>query len=218
MSLVTVSKKRKRVYPRKFDHDEAQTLHLLWGWSVTTLAAHYGVTWAAVKRVVDPATKLRMYEQSLAFLMSGECRACGRPCNRRPREKSTDDGYKSSGLCRRCWGESKQTRFRFDELGNLAAIRCSTCKTWKDAGEFSSHKRNSRSKYGQCRSCGTKARQNYRERHKEPCVDCGARALPAREKLTGGAKFPRCRACYVAWTRLPENREASRRRSQATHR
>ena len=108
MSLVTVSKKRNRVYPRRFDHDEARTLYIMEGWTLSALARHFGVTPSAVKRVVDPATKLRMYEKSLAFLMSGECRACGGPRNLYGRHSKP---YESSGLCRRCWSESKQTRF-----------------------------------------------------------------------------------------------------------
>lgn len=55
MSLQTVSTKRNRVYERAFDHDEARQLREAdpKTWTHKALAAHFGVSTQAVKRVLD---------------------------------------------------------------------------------------------------------------------------------------------------------------------
>jgi len=185
MSLVTVSTKRKRIYPRKFDHDEARKLHVVDGVGITELARRYGVSYNGMRRVLDAEFRKKLDALSVSYIMSGICSVCGGPRNR----------YHRSGLCRKCSNEKKQTRFRFNEWGEVAAIRCSTCREWKPPELFPSGKA-SRGYHQQCRTCQTKARQDYRERHKVPCVDCGKPALPPGEKGTSGAPFPRCRTCF----------------------
>lgn len=185
MSLVTVSTKRKRIYPRKFDHDEARRLRVMEGWSYARLARHFRVSRAGVARVVNPDVRRRMPEYTDRWVMGGECRACGGPCARNHRD-----------YCRKCASERSRTRFRYDELGQLAGIRCITCKQWKAPDFFPSDVGSSLGKGKQCRECGTKARQAYRERNKVPCTFCGAPCLPPREKMTNGAPFPRCRPCF----------------------
>lgn len=206
MSLYTVSTKRNRVYKRKFDHDEARRLYAEGGWTYQSLAEKFGVTYTAVRRVVDAEFGQRVMARVAAYQMSGECVACGGP---RARYTRRNRGYEDSGMCHTCWAESKQTRFRFDEMGNLAAIRCGTCKQWKDEGLFPSNREDSRGKHAQCRECGTKARQRSRERRKVPCVYCGTPALPPAEKGKRSSKVARCRACFFEHQRR-ERRESVR--------
>lgn len=51
MALVTVSKKRNRVYYRKFDHDEARRLRAEdpKHWSYSELARHFDVSKTAIR-------------------------------------------------------------------------------------------------------------------------------------------------------------------------
>lgn len=186
MSLVTISTKRKRIYSRKFDHDEARRLRVMQGWSYARLARHFGVSRAAVARVVNPDVRRRMQEYTDRWVMGGECRACGGPCARNHRD-----------YCRKCASERSRTRYRYDELGQLASLRCTTCKQWKSPETFPSNRTRPFAKHHECRECGTKARQAYRERHKVPCTFCGAPCLPPKEKATNGAPFPRCRPCFL---------------------
>ncbi len=206
MSMVTVSRKSKRVYARKFDHDLARELRIVDGWTYKQLRERFGVSETALRRVVDPEFRAKLDTYQKKWGMGGVCRRCRR-CATRLVTHST----RRSGLCPACWSESRQTRFRLDERGQLVAIRCSTCKRWRGPDLFASSRSKNRGKRTECRECGTKLRQAYRERHKLPCVGCGRPALPASEKRTSGGGEPRCRACYYESRR----EQASVRRERA---
>ena len=78
-------------------------------------------------------------------------------------------------------------------------LECVICKRWLPDSEFAHHPRNKarRFHHRQCRECGTKARQDYRERHKIPCEKCGKPRLPHSEKRRKGVRDSGlCLACY----------------------
>lgn len=177
-------------------------------WSYPALAERYGVTITAVRRVCDREFRLKLEAKTTKYAMSGVCANCGKPRSKYHTHPTSGD------LCRECWAESKQTRFLLDAAGEVVEVRCGSCKEWKAVDQFSHSTGASRGLRGTCRSCDTAKRQNYRERHKEPCVDCGSPALPPSEKKSGagrGADFPRCWPCYLAWRNTPAGRAVSSR-------
>lgn len=163
MSLVTVSAaKGGRVYQRKFDHDEARVRHAA-GESIRSLARNYGVSEAAVGRVVNPGTNARMRLISRANIMSGTCERCG-----------VQGITKTSRWCRTCWALEKNESVRPGEL------LCSRCSTWKLDDEFYRNRmeRFRRGRHRLCKTCNNKARRDYRMRMKVPCPGCGQPTSP----------------------------------------
>lgn len=171
-----------RVYVRKFDYDEARQRYAD-GEHPRDLAAEYGVSMNRVRQVVIPEEGQRAAERARQWIYSGTCPICGGPATR--------TGGQSR--CRECFNVAQATSVRPDEL------RCPTCGEWKPDEDFpfnAGGRKLRRGRHQSCRPCLTKLRQNYRERHKVPCVVCGKPALPPSEKRTSGAPFPRCRECY----------------------
>lgn len=158
MSLVTVSTKRKRVYTRQFDHEEAIARRKA-GESVIKLAREYGVSETAIRRVLNPDLRKRMNELSLKSIMSGTCVDCGK------------QGISRHGdRCVPCAQIHRTTSVREDTL------RCDRCQRWLSDESFGSapgrfpHRRNRRRR---CRQCDTWERKQYREKGKVPCEGCG---------------------------------------------
>lgn len=178
---------RNRVYKRKFDHDEARRRWLN-GETLTALANDYAVTLTAVKRAVDVTTCVRMdlntkayYDRNGGNKSNYDTCSCGNPKR------------KGAKQCASCYNATLPQQISPDGL-----LWCPVCKTHRPTTEFPFDpkvpSRNFRRRY--CRSCDTKARQDYRERHKVPCVYCGAPALPESEKGKRGHSDPRCRDCW----------------------
>lgn len=177
-----------RGYQRRFDHDEARRRYAA-GESVAALAREYGVTESAVYLVVSAKQAASARALHERYRTADRCERCGAV-------KSLFSRYTSgSRLCRSCAMDDRATSVREGEL------RCSSCGEWKPDDDFPrnrSARLRRRGRHNQCRSCQTNARQAYRERHKVPCVGCGAPALPPSEKGPKGASFPRCRECASA--------------------
>lgn len=159
MSMVTKSTKRNRVYQRRFDHEEAQRRFAA-GERLTSLAREFGVSTAAVRRVVVPGQRERMYRQSRVKQMSGVCVDCGK-----------------TGIAKRakrCMDCSATHRLK---TVRPTTLRCSICKEWLEdtafrKGETCSESRRFRSRT--CRECDSRARTEYRERNKVLCEGgCG---------------------------------------------
>lgn len=97
-------------------------------------------------------------------------------------------------------GEGRR-RFRYDEFGQVAAVYCRTCKTFKYPEAFGAGVKfkdvRPQGFHESCRVCLTKLRQDYRERHKVPCDRCGKPRLPAGEKGSRKNDSGLCKACYV---------------------
>lgn len=197
MSFVTVGK-NGRIYPRKFDHDEARERYAA-GESSSALAREYGVTQTAVWTVVS--AKGAKWRDSERLKGAGRCRRCGDPTN----AQSVYTHPRSKGLCTSCANDDQATSVRADEL------QCSVCRAWKPDEAFPhnhSERFRRRTRHGTCRRCLTAARQEYRERHKVPCVGRGKPALPPSEKRTNGSDVPRCRSCFNAAQRVQAGTEA----------
>ena len=170
---VTVGANGRR-YPRAFNHDQARALYGQ-GISMRRLAVHFGVSDAAVLRVVNPDVRERMSRAANAKIMSGTCDHCGGPTVLdRYRNGDPGDGKL---LCKTCRGRERRTRYRLDELGQLAAVHCSACDTWQPPEEFGP---SAVAKWlagerprSECRTCQTASRTAYRNRRRVPCTRCG---------------------------------------------
>lgn len=164
--ILAPSAKRRRVYVRRFDHDEAARRHAA-GETIRALAAAYGVTFNAVYRAATPGAK----ERDLAALRQRStvlCEGCGRP--RSPNRIRYGDGRL---LCHACRVKTNTTRFRFDPDGTLIAVRCNivACvngERWQPPENFAGglQGRDIRAKgfTGQCRACNTAYRRDLRAR------------------------------------------------------
>jgi hypothetical protein len=135
----------------------------------------------------------------------GTCVDCGAQCRT------------VSKRCRECH-LARVTKPAVDSAGR---VFCTSCEKWLSSALFAFDSRKSERGFRRlyCRECETAARRAYRDRHKVPCVGCGAPALPLNEKRTNGGREPRCRACFHAWQaefmREPEQRELQRQRALA---
>lgn len=176
--------------PRKFDHDEARRRHAA-GESYVSIARDLGVAPTAVARAcdwrirasMDAYNAMRQRVNGNPSMYRGTCVDCGGRCNTRARR------------CDACHAEHVRKAPPFDERGWLF---CDACETYKPLAEFPFSRRRAgrKGRHSQCRECGTKARQAYRERHKVPCERCGSPCLPPSEK--GGRRADRalCLRCY----------------------
>ena len=183
MSLVTVSAKRNRVYPRKFDHDEARARHT-GGETLAELAAEYGVSPTAIRRVVDPATRRRMVQRTRRHVMSGCCPDCG--------QEGTTVVEGRPSRCTACSDLARAT-----SVGD-GVLRCQRCRGWMPDDMFPKNRSTSRPRRGRhecCRACQTIIRQEARVKRMVPCERCGKpRTHPkeAHNRVSTGL----CRDCY----------------------
>lgn len=185
--------------PRRFDHDAARAL-LAAGFYQKDVAAMLGVSQNAICRIATEKNTRLVSERAKARYRV-PCSKCGGPCVSAEHPSKRGKGSQPPrAICRSCAGKERRRRFRYDEMGQVAAVYCPTCKTFKHPEAFGRgitfkdvrpggfHK--------SCRNCLTKLRQDYRERHKVPCVACGAPCLPAGEKGPRGIDTGLCQPCY----------------------
>lgn len=168
----------------KWDHDEGLRLYAA-GLSIPAIARLMGVSDASVRLVVDPAYRRACRESMRRSRKVNRCEGCGAMIWK------AQPGWISGRLCRRCAAAEQATSIRPDSL------RCSACGDWKADEDFP-HRQGRiarRGRHGTCRGCQARVRQEHRERHKVPCVGCGAPTLPPSEK-PGRGGVPRCRACF----------------------
>lgn len=173
MSLVTVSKKRARVYRRAFDHDEAQTLHATGEWTVARLADHYGVSPAAVSRVVDPAVRKRMHAHSVEWKRRNGTSPCKGECGRQVWTVQAG----RTGYCTSCLADQKAGRHVRE-----TTLFCTRCERWKPDDYFGRDKRHPRRRYRRtwCRACETDNRRENRRRN--PLVERAAQVRQRERK------------------------------------
>lgn len=185
--------------PRRFDHDAARAL-LAAGFYQKDVAAMLGVSGHSIWRIASEKNRINTSERAKTR-WRGTCSKCGGPCVSETHPAKRKRPTPPRALCQKCLGISRRQRFRFDELGQVAAVKCETCKEFKHPEAFGAgiKFRDVRPQgfHSCCRACLTKLRQDYRERHKVPCDRCGNPRLPAGEK-GGRAKKDSglCKACY----------------------
>lgn len=140
-----------RVYPRKFDWDEARRRNAK-GESYLTLAREYGVTDTAVRRVCDSRVRERMEEANYRYQKSGVCRDCGK--------QGVSPYY---GRCMKCAHLAAATSVRPDSL------ECISCREWKPDEAFTKATSQiaRRGRHKQCSSCQTAAKRDWRKRNRE---------------------------------------------------
>jgi hypothetical protein len=164
-----------RVYKRKFDWDEAKRRHAA-GESYSSIARAFGVSGAAIRRVVDENAYRYDRENVAAWQASGTCPDCG--------TQSTRRAAGVSSRCTHCSAIAKATSVREDTL------QCVTCKAWKPDEDFP-HNREEwlarRGRHSQCRPCQTRARRDHRRRNREQ-ENAYGRAYKARRRAEQRAK------------------------------
>jgi len=160
------SSRRNRVYQRKFDHDQARGMYATGAISQRELAEHFGVSVSAVARVVSEEAReyrARYYREVRTLT---ECVDCGGPAYR-------DPSTPGEARCRRCSNLLKRSRFRYDDLGQLAAVRCNlrNCangERWQPPENFprGMHYKDVRPGgiHTSCRACNTRSRRERRAR------------------------------------------------------
>lgn len=158
MSLVTVSAKRRRVYERAFDHDEARRLHGE-GWGYSQLVDHFGVSEAAVRRVCDPAVAERMEAHALAWNREHSRAPCKGGCGTRVWRVGKTGRKKRSGYCPRCWA----IRRTADAVRD-GELLCLKCEQWKPDEDFYRAQRPTRrGRKSWCKACENAARRAHRK-------------------------------------------------------
>lgn len=202
---------------RKFDHDEARRRYAA-GETKAGIARDFGVTRTAVLRVVSPGYRAKQEVRLAEYYERNRvpCEGCGTPCllPHIGGKKKHSDGR---ALCGRCRADEMIERIRFDENADIVAVRCclrdcANGERWQPPENFS---RGAKFRdlrpggiHGLCRTCQTRARQQYRLARRVPCSGCGTLVLHERRRRD---KPPECRSC--AMKRV--NRE--RRERHGTH-
>lgn len=159
--------KNGQTYVCKFDHEEARARFAL-GEETASIARGYGVSWSAVKRVVDPQTRKKMDARARANIEARRV-PCRGGCARlvwmhgaRPR----------TGYCPKCLGEKTNVVRHGTETEYSQGCRCGKCLT---AASAAKRRRRENSRIPCSHGCGT-------------LVDGINRGWPD--------KPPECRPCY----------------------
>lgn len=174
VSVLNFVPEKNRIYHRRFDHEEALARRAA-GESVAELAAEYGVTTTAIYKITPEAKARDLRRHREWRWRDSSCEVCGKPAMRVVQGKAVNnpDGR---CLCRRCRADEKRERLRFDELGELGAVRCSNLdcangQRWQQPENFPRGTRHREVREGgihsQCRACGTRAKRLYRAAHPE---------------------------------------------------
>ena len=144
MAVVTASGRR---YQRRFDWEQARVRYQA-GETMTAIAASYGVSREAVRRVVDAAYYAREQIRLAVRQKTGRCVDCGRQIN------------PTSTRCIDCAAVARRTAVRPDTL------HCSACDQWKPDSAFYHDARSRARRYRrwQCKTCDNQARRRHRQR------------------------------------------------------
>lgn len=161
--------------PRRFDHDEARRLRAA-GVRVAVIAEAMGVSPFSIYRATDDKIIEReRAAQRTKFIV--ECENCGEDCwsADHPSKRLGHDGR---SLCARCRNDEKIESLRFDPAtAELIAVRCGIIgcangERWQPPENFTRGIRTYGGLipdgiHGQCRACQTRARREYRARHRD---------------------------------------------------
>ena len=141
MGMVTAGGRR---YQRKFDWEQARARYQA-GETLTAIAASYGVSKEAVRRVVDAAYYASEQSRLAARQKTGRCVDCGRAITL------------MSTRCVDCAGVARRTTVRPDTL------HCPACDQWKPDSAFYHDARCPARRYRRwlCRTCDNRARRRH---------------------------------------------------------
>lgn len=169
-AIVVKSAKRNRLYVRSFDYDEARRRYE-GGETIAELAHVYGVDPNAVRRAVVAGEADRQVEMHRRW-RTGTCETCGGPAMRNVAGK-VEQNPDGRVLCLRCRADEKRERLRFDDAGELTAVRCAMVdcangERWQSPRSFTRGSRHREVRDGgihsQCRKCQTRAKRRWRAR------------------------------------------------------
>lgn len=166
--LETYSLKKRRVYERKFDHEEARRLHSE-GMALHAIARHFGVSDNAVRRVVDLEFREMMDKKTRAWIEKTKRAPCLGGCGTRVWLQN----QARTGYCHRCL-PAKRNEWTVRE----GELLCRRCEQWKPDRDFPLNRKSKRRKDGTpsasrrgrdpwCRSCATAVRRAHRHAHPE---------------------------------------------------
>jgi hypothetical protein len=150
---------------RRFDHDEARALHAA-GETVSQLAARYGVSYHAMRLVVNDAALKVWKTYHAAWQRSGVCHDCGGACTR---EAHPSQGAHGVPLCISCAGKRRRTRFT--DVEGVTHAKCFSCGVAKPLDQFpgGTSYRDVRTNgiHNACRDCNTALKRAWRDANRE---------------------------------------------------
>lgn len=154
--LETRSAKINRVYPRKFDHDQARELHA-GGVSLRQIARQVGVSRSAVQRVVNPIRRQQV-DAATKRTLEAICDDCGGRCSHNWYAK---DHRHDRVVCRSCAAKRTRRETLARRLDQDGRIHCSKCDTHRPPSMY----RLVRGfPYCWCRPCENAQRRSSRSR------------------------------------------------------
>lgn len=158
-------------------------------------------TWA--QALCDDSYRERLNANAARFIRSGKCATCGGTMTRNKHGEFTNG--KAYVNCQQCQiAKQKAESFARNIVGETC--RCPICKTHKQftafpQGALRRYLNRERRKPPKCTACDTKARTEYRRRHRVPCIECGKpRTGDGRRIHERGIDTGLCRACYQGRT------------------
>ena len=196
--LTVYSEKRNRFYARKFNHDYARQLRDL-GYTYGEIARTFDVVPQAIAVALDHDVAKKVADRSKIHGRTA-CEGCGGPTLKADHpSRHVHDGRI---LCNTCRARARRTRIRFYRDGSYE-LHCKTCSRWLPPEAFGRGQRYPDIRDGgfhsQCRSCTSKARTDYRARHRVPCEGGCGRMVEGRGRSNRVGADPNrpylCRKC-----------------------
>ena len=173
------------------------------GYTYKDIAAILGCSEAWVYALVNDEARERLNEKSAQRLSSGVCPDCGGRMTRP--EHGVYTVGKPYERCIACH-EEKVSADSFAHRVQGDTLRCRSCHERKPFSAYPQRMlrrflERQRGKAPECTACGTAARTAYRNRHRVPCVECGApRTGDGKRKESRGIDTGLCRDCYAGRT------------------
>lgn len=163
-----------RVYPRKFDWDEARRLRDQ-GLSYAAIGQRLGVSETAVWRVISEDRMVYTLASNARRQTSGTCHVCGAPCSHNATQNRRGGRQPDQDLCRSC---ANTTSVR------PTTLKCSECGDWYPDDAFWRNRANPhrRGRHQSCKACGVARRKAYRVLHPDQAKAENARNAERRKQ------------------------------------
>lgn len=157
MSLVTVTSKRKRIYRRKFDHEQALAL-IDAGWTRRAVAAKFGVSVSRIEQIKHRRRDPEWHERDIAYRRKWICENARAPCAGGCGTMVWTQGTRYSGFCASC---VRAIGYVIDD--ELMCLRCRGWKLDEEFGYSQSYSRGRRHRSSWCLRC---LREYHRDRRR----------------------------------------------------